>query len=46
VRFCGEPLAVVTAPRRTAAEQIRAELRPLPLFLDARQAVAPDAPPR
>jgi carbon-monoxide dehydrogenase large subunit len=48
VRYVGEPIAAVVASDRYAAEDaaaaVRIEYDPLPVVLDARLAVAPDAP--
>jgi aerobic carbon-monoxide dehydrogenase large subunit len=48
VRYVGEPVAAVVAEdpylAEDAAELVGAELEPLPVVLDAREAVEPDAP--
>ena len=48
VRYSGEPVAVVVAGSRyaaeDAAEQIVVEYEPLPAVIDAEQALSPDAP--
>lgn len=47
VRYAGEPLAAVIATSKRAAQealaQIKVQLEPLPIYTDARQALAPDA---
>jgi aerobic carbon-monoxide dehydrogenase large subunit len=48
VRFAGEPIAAVFAPTNAQAEdiadEVTVEIDELPAFVDAREALAPDAP--